>query len=124
MRHARSRREMLGARRKLGVARHDSAAAAGSDHLVAVEAECAHCAERAGVIPFVIRPQRLCGVFDQGQAESGGNFLQRVHIDRMAEGMHRHHRLDPASGLTVAAFASSHVRDAIEIIRQAIGIDS
>ena len=68
----------------------DRAAFAGRNVLGFLEAEAPQVADRAALAALVFRQPRLAGILDHGQLVLAGNGVDRVHVARHAEDVHRH----------------------------------
>ena len=68
----------------------DGAAFAGRNVLGFLEAEAAQVAERAALAALVLRQPRLAGILDHGELVLAGDGVDRVHVARHAEDVHRH----------------------------------
>src|SRR5579864_6816533 len=86
--------EVLRPLREIRIVGGDGATAAGGDDLVAVEAESGEPREAAGGPPLVAAAEGFRRILDDREAELAGEGIERLHIDGMTEGVHRHDRGD------------------------------
>ena len=84
----------------------DRAAFAGRNVLGFLEAEAAQVADRAALAALVFGQPRLAGVLDHRQLVLAGDGVDRVHVARHAEDVHRH---DGARALGDAALDRGRV---------------
>ena len=69
------------------IVRQHSAAFAGSELLVGIEAKDGQIAEAAGALVFELRADGLACILDHGQVVAAGDAQERVHLGRNAEGV-------------------------------------
>ena len=116
-------------REVFSVVRHDHAARAGGDDLVAVEAVHADVAHRARHLSGertlgVTGAERLGGVLDEDEVVLLGNFQQPRHRGHVAEHVHDDHRLDVRARRLVDAAAPAHLGVGLEVFLHERGADA
>ncbi len=115
---------MLGRLRQPRIVGGDGAAAAGGDDLVAVEAEGGKLRPAAGRLALVATAERFGRVLDHRQVPFRGQRQQRLHVDGMAEGMHRHDRAEAPSGAAVDDAVAAPLGNVAQIGGEPLGIDA
>ena len=100
------------------------AAAPRGNGLVAVEAERSHSTKRSCVPPPVIAAYRFCCVLHNRERKASGNFVQRIHIDRVAKDMNRQEGRHPGAGQPIAADTIADDSNIRQVPAKRIGIDA
>src|SRR3954453_9107967 len=107
-------RDVLGPAAELFVVGEDRAAAARGYDLVAVEAQRRQARLRADGMALIGGAKRFGGIFDDRNipvTRDGGDV---VHIDGMAERVHRRDRGNASAGLAVDRSITAALRDLVE----------
>ena len=115
-------REVLGPAAELLVVGEDRAAAAGGDDLVAVEAQRRETGLRADRVTLVGGAERFGGVLDHRDVPVPRDRDDLVHVDGVAERVHRSDGRDPAAGLAVDGATRAALRDRVEAGAQRLRI--